>query len=167
MSPTADEIGAAVLAEAHVQLENCRRKILHCVDQLNDDQLWWRAGENFNSIANLMLHLEGNVRQRILSLIGGQPDVRNRDQEFAERGPIPKEELAARLDDTLEQAAALVAGLPPDQLLETRRYTMLKGEVEGTFVAIILHTIVHVGAHTQEIVAVTRLQLREGYRFMQ
>ena len=126
-----------------------------------------RAGENFNSIANLMLHLEGNVRQRILSLIGGQPDTRNRDQEFAERGPIPKEELVARLDSTLQEAAALVASLPPELLLETRRYKMLKGDVEGTFMAIILHTMVHVGAHTQEIVAVTRLQLREAYRFMQ
>ncbi len=167
MSPTADEIGAAMLAEAHVQLENCRRKILHCVDQLNDDQLWWRAGESFNSIANLMLHLEGNVRQRLLSLIGGQPDTRNRDQEFAERGPIPKETLVARLDDTLQQAATLLAGLPPEELLETRRYQMLNGEVEGTFVVIILHTIVHLGCHTQEIVALTRLQLREGYVFLQ
>jgi uncharacterized damage-inducible protein DinB len=167
MNPIADDVGAAMLAEVHLQLENSRRKILHCVDQLNDEQVWWRAGESFNSIANLMLHLEGNVRQRILSLIGGQPDTRNRDQEFAERGPIPKEELASRLDSTLQEAAALIVGLPLDGLLETRRFKMLQGEVEGTFVKIILHTIVHVGAHTQEIVALTRLQLREAYRFMQ
>jgi hypothetical protein len=166
---TADEleIGRAFLAEARHQLNACRRKIVHCVDQLNDDQLWWRAGEEFNSIANLMLHLEGNVRQRLLSLIGGEPDTRNRQQEFAERGPIAREDLARRLDETLERAEALLGELAPERLLETRRYPMLGGDAEGSFVTLILHTLVHLGGHTQEIVAVTRLQLREAYRFMQ
>ena len=49
----------------------------------------------------------------------------------------------------------------------TPRLDMLRGDVEGTFLTLILHTVVHVGAHTQEIVAVTRLQLREAYQFMQ
>jgi uncharacterized damage-inducible protein DinB len=161
------DIGRAFLAEARGQLQAAHRKILHCVDQLNDDQLWWRAGEQFNSIANLMLHLEGNVHQRLLSLIGGEPDRRDRDREFAERGPIPKDELVERLDVTLTRAEELLAELAPERLLETRRYRMLRGEVEGTFLTLVLHTVVHLGAHTQEIVAVTRLQLREAYQFMQ
>jgi hypothetical protein len=44
---------------------------------------------------------------------------------------------------------------------------MLAGEVEKTLLAIILNTLVHVGGHTQEIVALTRVQLRERYRFQQ
>jgi hypothetical protein len=159
--------GSNFLSEAREQLQSCHRKILHCVEQLNDDQLWWRAGQDFNSIANLMLHLEGNVRQRILSHIGGQSDTRNREREFAERGPIAKDELVARLDGTLREADALLAELPPERLLEPRRYKRLQGEVEGTVLTLIFYTLVHLGGHTQEIVAVTRLQLREAYRFMQ
>ena len=60
-----------------------------------------------------------------------------------------------------------MAELPPERLLETRRYGMLRGEVEGNFVTIILHTLVHLGGHMQEIVTITRLQLRESYRFME
>ncbi|MEX2113999.1 MAG: DUF1572 family protein [Pirellulales bacterium] len=161
------KIGQAFLDDARAQLQLCRQRLLHCVDQLNDEQLWWRAGEQFNSIANLMLHLAGNVGQRIGSLIGGLPNHRNRDQEFAERGPIPKAELLQLLDDALESADAVLAQLAPQRLLETRTYPMLRGPVEGTFVTLILQTLVHLGGHTQEIVSLTRLQLRETYRFMQ
>ena len=114
-----------------------------------------------------MLHIEGNVRQRILSLIGGEPDSRNREQDSLSAGRFRATNSAARLDETLTKADTVLAELPARRLLETRRYQMLKGEVEGTFVTLILHTLVHLGGHTQEIVAVTRLQLREGYRFMQ
>jgi uncharacterized damage-inducible protein DinB len=162
---TDDETGQAYLAEARQQLHDCHRKIRHCLEQLSDEQVWWRAGDDFNSIANLLLHLNGNVGQRILSLIGGLPRERNRAQEFAERGPIAKAELLSRFDETVHQADDVLAALPAARLLETRRYEMLAGEVEKTLLAIILHTLVHLGGHTQEIVALTRMQLRERYRF--
>jgi hypothetical protein len=44
---------------------------------------------------------------------------------------------------------------------------MLRGEVEASVLAVILQTLVHVGGHTQEIVALTRQLLREEYRFME
>lgn len=166
MPPDASDAAAVFLAEARREFQGCQRKITHCVDQLNDDQLWWRAGEQFNAIANLLLHLRGNIGQRIVSLIGGEPDVRNRNQEFAERGPITKDDLMRPLDETFGQADQVLAGVTPEQLLEKRTWKMLKGDVEGTVLALILQTLVHVGGHAQEIIAVTRLQLRESYRFM-
>jgi hypothetical protein len=161
------ETGQAYLAGAREQLQDCHRKIRHCLEQLSDEQMWWRAGDEFNSIANLLLHLNGNIGGRIVSLVGGQPWDRNRDEEFAERGPIPKAELLSRFDETVKKADAVLAALPAARLFETRRYEMLAGEVEKTLLAIILYTLVHLGGHTQEIVALTRLQLRERYRFQQ
>jgi hypothetical protein len=165
--PSVDlEVASVFLAEARREFLGCQRKIQHCVEQLNDDQLWWRAGEQYNSIANLLLHLRGNVGQRILSLVGGEADTRDRAVEFAERGPISKDELLGPLDETFQKTDQVLAGLTPEKLLETRTWKMLKGEVEGTVLTLILQTLVHVGGHAQEIIAVTRLQLREGYRFM-
>lgn len=155
------------LAEARAELALCHRKIRHCIEQLNDEQIWWRAGDEFNSVANLLLHLSGNISQRILSLVGGQSDHRNRDQEFSERGPIAKADLLARFDDVIERTDAVLATLSPDRLLETRRFRMLTGEVEGTLLKLILQTLVHLGGHTQEIVALARVQLRDRYRFLQ
>ncbi|MBP9146926.1 MAG: DUF1572 family protein, partial [Thermoanaerobaculia bacterium] len=36
-------------------------KIEQAVAPLTDEQLWWRADEGNNSIANLLAHLHGNL----------------------------------------------------------------------------------------------------------
>src|SRR3954470_17249405 len=92
-----EQLGVEFLNEARREMDDCPRKIEHCLEQLTDEQLWWRPNEATNSIANLLLHLAGNVGQRIGSVIGGQPHDRDRDREFAERGPIAKAELRERL----------------------------------------------------------------------
>ena len=81
-------------------------KIEHCVDQLTDEQVWWRpatpgnrasksgnSSSEMNSIANLMLHLAGNVRQWIISGVGGAKDVRNRPLEFSDHSNRSKAEI--------------------------------------------------------------------------
>src|SRR5262245_39927847 len=104
----AAEITRALIDEARGQMAGCHRKIRHCVEQLSEEQVWHRAGDGFNSIANLVLHLTGNVRQRIGSIIGGEPDVRDRPLEFSERGPIAKSELLARLAVAFDGADAVL-----------------------------------------------------------
>jgi len=42
-------------------------KIERCLEKLTDEQIWWRANEESNSIENLTLHLSGNVRQWIIA----------------------------------------------------------------------------------------------------
>jgi hypothetical protein len=81
------DVGAAFLAEGRRKLAACHQRIRHCVQQLTDAQVWWRPSEGHNSIANLLLHLCGNVRQWVVAGVSGMPDSRNRPQEFAERGP--------------------------------------------------------------------------------
>ena len=47
-------------------------KIERATAQLDDDAVWWRPNEHSNSIANLLLHLSGNLRQWVLGgLVGG------------------------------------------------------------------------------------------------
>src|SRR6185312_10301828 len=60
-------------------------KIAACANKLSDDDIWWRPNDTSNSIGNLLLHLSGNVRQWIVSGVGGAPDARDRPREFAER----------------------------------------------------------------------------------
>ncbi|HSL54105.1 MAG TPA: DUF1572 family protein, partial [Pyrinomonadaceae bacterium] len=57
-------------------------KIERCLENLSDEQIWWRANEESNSIGNLILHLCGNARQWIVCGVGSAPDARNRDAEF-------------------------------------------------------------------------------------
>ena len=166
MAALDDDIAQSLLCEARGELRSCQRKIRHCVAQLDEQQVWWRAGESFNSIANLLLHLAGNIEQRINSILGGGKDFRNRAAEFSDRGPIAKAELLARFDEVVERADAVLANFSPFRLLEKHRYRKLRGEVEGTAVTLIVQTLIHLGGHTQEIVALTRLQLQDDYRFL-
>jgi hypothetical protein len=158
---TADLFAATIGVEAARELTEAQERIQHCLAQLNDEQVWWRAQPCLNSIGNLILHLCGNLRQWIVSGIGGAKDVRYRPAEFAERGPIPKEELIRRLDAVLEEAKAVLDRLTPGQLLPARN-------IQGfnvTGLGAIFHSIPHFRGHTQEIVHLTRVQLGESYRF--
>ena len=66
-----------------------------CIEALNDGQMWWRANEESNAVGNLVLHLCGSTRLYIGHGVGGNGYRRDRDAEFAEPGPLPKEDLLA------------------------------------------------------------------------
>ena len=96
-------------------------KIEHCVAQLSDDQLWWRPRPEMNSIANLMLHLSGNVRQWIIAGVGGAKDARNRPGEFADRSNRSREQFLGVLKSTVDDALAAIARQTADDLVSPRR----------------------------------------------
>src|SRR3979411_971899 len=97
MEHTIDHLFTAVSAR---KLEQLLSRIETCAGKLTDDQIWMRGVESQNAVGNLMLHLNGNVRQWILSGVGGKPDVRVRDREFAARGDISRQDLLERLSGT-------------------------------------------------------------------
>ncbi|MGD0540615.1 MAG: DUF1572 family protein [Tepidisphaeraceae bacterium] len=149
-----------VSANCHALSEGMR-KIRHCVDQLTDDQIWWRPKPDMNSIANLMLHLSGNLRQWIIAGVGGETDIRNRPMEFADRSNRPKSEILALLAKVVSEADKTLARLTPEQLLSRRR---IQGH-DTTVLSAITDTISHFRGHVQEIIHMTRVQLGEKYRF--
>jgi hypothetical protein len=158
---SADDVAVAVGSEAAAEMTKALERIKHCLGQLNDAQVWWRAQPSLNSIGNLILHLCGNVWQWIVSGLGNAKDDRNRPAEFAERGPLLKEELIRRLDAAVAAAKTTLGRLTAKQLLEKRR---IQGfDVSG--LAAILDSVPHFRGHTQEIVYITRLQLGDAYKF--
>jgi hypothetical protein len=158
---TADDLAVVVGTAAAHELDSALNRIKHCLGQLNDEQVWRRSKPKLNSIGNLILHLCGNLRQWIVSGVGSAPDVRNRPAEFAERGPIPKEELIRSLEAVVEEAKHILAGVDARQLVEVRR---IQG-FDVTGAAAIFDSVPHFRGHTQEIVHMTRLQVGDGYKF--
>src|SRR5262245_38509707 len=158
---TADELAAAVGAAAAHELDTALGRIKHCLSQLNDAQVWHRPQSGLNSIGNLVLHLCGNLRQWVVAGLGGAPDVRNRPDEFAEQGPVPKDELLVRLETVVEEAKGTLAGVDARQLTEARR---IQG-FDVTGAAAVFDSVPHFRGHTQEIVHMTRLQLGDAYMF--
>jgi len=129
-------------------------KIRRCLALLSEDQIWWRSNSVSNSIGNLVLHLEGNVRQWILSGVGGLPDQRVRQQEFDETGPIKSDELLKRLTATIAAVDEVLGGLEEQTLLEERQ---IQGKPRNVLDAV-YHVVEHFSMHTGQIILLTKLQ---------
>jgi uncharacterized damage-inducible protein DinB len=128
-------------------------KIERCLDELSDEQVWWRPHERSNSIANLLLHLEGNARQWILGGVRDDRDVRERQTEFDARGRAVRVELLNCLRATLAEIDGVLASLAPAALLERRR-------IQGHDVAVlgaVFHVVEHFSTHTGQIVLLTKM----------
>jgi uncharacterized damage-inducible protein DinB len=138
-------------------------KIERCLERLNDEQIWWRANEESNSIGNLLLHLAGNVRQWIISGLGGRPDHRERDKEFAQRESISRESLLEHLRGTLNEVDEVLASFDYARLLENQKIQSL----EVTGLEAIFHVTEHFSMHTGQILYITKLLTSADLRFYQ
>src|SRR5260370_38039589 len=92
-------------------------RLIKCLNLLSEKDIWWRPNPASNSVGNLVLHLSGNVRQWIISGLGEEQDKRDRDREFAERGPISRRALIALIRATVEEASSVLDRLSEDSLL--------------------------------------------------
>jgi uncharacterized damage-inducible protein DinB len=142
-------------------LDDYLPKIERCLEKLNDDQIWWRANEDSNSIGNLILHLCGNARQWIVCGVGSAPDNRNRDSEFEQRDVIPRDELITLLRSTLSDVKTILQTLDPSTLLDYRK-------IQGNDVDIleaIFHVTEHFSMHTGQIIMLTKMLTSADLRF--
>jgi hypothetical protein len=154
MKPTADDLTNEVVALSIDCLDACMARIRHCTSQLSDVQVWWRPHASMNSIANLILHLTGNVRQWIDSGIGGAADIRVRPAEFSQREPIPASQLLGQLQAAVNDAKSALLSASTENMLARRR---IQGYDVSGFGAL-FDCIPHFKGHTQEIVCFTRMQ---------
>lgn len=147
-------IEAAFLEFSSTKLIELRDRIEDCLGRLTQEQIWARTTDQENSIGNLVLHLSGNVRQWILGGVGGQPDERDRDSEFAARGGLTAVELGARLKAVTSEAAEVIRGLPAERLRESKT---IQKVYQTTLMEAIYHVVEHFAGHTGQIIFATKL----------
>jgi len=122
------------------------------VEPLSVEQVWWRPNPACNSIGNLILHLEGNVGQWLVTSFNGLRDERNRPVEFKERRLLLVRDLLGRLETTMEQAGETLAHLKPDHL--TRVYEIQGYTVTG--LDAIYQAVDHFAMHYGQIVYIVK-----------
>jgi uncharacterized damage-inducible protein DinB len=147
------------LAFAVKRMQMSERDIDRCLDKLSPAQIWHRSGDYENSIANLLLHLEGNMRQWILHGIDGQPDVRQRDDEFTLQSTMDVSEVRARFAATLEEVRTVIDGLrqdPPERLLTVIDPQPSSPMRNATILEAIFQVVGHVQLHTGQIILLTK-----------
>jgi uncharacterized damage-inducible protein DinB len=123
------------------------------VESITDEQVWWRPNEASNSIGNLLLDLNGNVRQWLITSFNQLEDTRQRPAEFAQRDRIPAHALLDQLAATLNETAALLNRLTTEDLaalLQVQGYSV-------TGLEAIYHVVEHFGMHTGQILYITKM----------
>src|SRR5215472_5425255 len=93
----------------HKLLEQYWPRLKSCVESLSEEQIWWRPNEASNSIGNLLLHLNGNVRQWLLASFQHMDDNRDRPAEFNARAGIPVSALLDQFGATMEEASNVLS----------------------------------------------------------
>lgn len=127
-------------------------QVRRCTALLSEELVWFRPNPSSNSVANLLLHLAGNVRLWIVGGIGGKSVQRDRNAEFARRDGLTKQELLDPLASVMEEAYAVLQWITDPAL--TREYTIQKYRLSG--IAAIVHVVEHFAFHTGQIVTTTK-----------
>jgi uncharacterized damage-inducible protein DinB len=155
-----NKIARLFLNDAESRFKQYLSRIVHCLDELSEEDIWWRPNDNSNSAGNLVLHLCGNVRQWIISGLGGATDLRKRDLEFSERGPVPRRELVTRLRTTVNEARRVLKTLTPEAL--TRNYAIQGFPVTG--LEAVSHVYEHFSHHAGQIIYITKMRKGQDLR---
>jgi uncharacterized damage-inducible protein DinB len=135
--------------------------LLDCLEKLSEEEIWWRPNEASNSAGNLVLHLCGNMRQWIVSGLSGAKDIRERDKEFSERGPMARSTLGEQFRQTVEESCAVLERLKPEGL--TRSYRIQGFDVTGYEAA--AQVTQHVAHHLGQIIYLTKLKRAQDLGF--
>jgi uncharacterized damage-inducible protein DinB len=136
-------------------LDEFRLRIEACVALLSEEQIWWRPNPTVNSVANLLLHLRGNLSQWVLAGLGGVAYDRHRTEEFTADRSASKAELVRALATVVAQCGAVIRRLSPEELLRQRH--IQKSDVNGVYV--VIHVVEHMSYHTGQIVQLTKEML--------
>jgi uncharacterized damage-inducible protein DinB len=136
-------------------------KIERCLEELSEEDIWWRTHEEGNSIGNLLLHISGNARQWIVGGVGGAENRRIRQQEFDQREQIPRAELLDQLRQTLEEVEGVLERLDAEAMLESRQIQ----KYDVTVLEAIYHVVEHFAMHTGQIILLTKMLKKTDLRF--
>ncbi len=161
MRPTPENVANApaefIEASRTLLMGDYLPKLRKIVEMISEEDLWWRPNEASNSVGNLLLHMSGNLRQWIVSGVGGASDERDRPSEFEAEGGRSLAELMETVETTAAAADQTLANLRESSL--TDRITVQSFDV--TRLHAVYHSIEHFGYHLGQIAYIAKLRKGE------
>jgi hypothetical protein len=152
MSPDTTVAGEFLQFSRWKLIEEYWPRLRGCVESLSDDDVWWRPNEASNSVGNILLHLNGNVRQWLVVPFTGGADRRDRPAEFRERATLPRSALLQPLSTTIADAEQVLRSL-------TARELLMPLAIQGynvTGLEAVYQVIEHFGMHYGQVVYITK-----------
>ncbi len=120
--------------------------------RLDDRTVWVRPKDGMNSVGNLVLHIDGNVRLFLGQGVGGVSYARDRRAEFDARGGKTVDELRSVLA-SLRALAHEVVDSSTDETLDAPSEL---GDYDSKEEHLI-HVVAHAGYHAGQAVLLSKL----------
>jgi len=102
------QLAEVIAAELAGYYQKTAAELHKWVDPLSNEDFWRNPYGYGNSVGHLVLHLTGNMSYYIGARIAATGYVRERDREFSEAQPPPKEQALAAFDRTIAMVVAAV-----------------------------------------------------------
>lgn len=151
---------SAVIEMCRNHMTNLLSRATRALSQLSEEQINWRPNEASNSIANLVIHLEGNLQHFIEAGLGGAASRRNRDLEFNSREAMTSAQAIERLTGAVERARTVLAGVAPEQLTATIPWNGRELSVPE----LVMILTVHLGEHVGQMLYIAKALQGDGYQ---
>ena len=153
------DIHALIISQLTKKYEEIKTTFLKAISQLNDEQLNWRPNKESNSIANLAVHIVGNINQRINSGILGLPDTRNRETEFNPQLVLTQEEIKVLINESFNLLISTTEQLKKDDLLRTQE---VRGKSKYIY-EVLQQCATHYSEHLGQVLYIAKLCLGSDF----
>jgi hypothetical protein len=155
-----NEIAKEFLSECLNRADGSFKRLFHCLEQLDEKQIWWRPNDKMNSVAVLIKHICGNMRQWTITSVTNEEDKRNRPQEFLNDNKLTKAELISMSDKLKSDFTNALKRLEASRLTEQK---VIQG-YDVKLMSAIFRALTHLEGHIGQIILLTRIQLGDNYK---
>ena len=153
------DLSADVVTCVRTRLEDLKRRLVATLGRMSPEDLTWRPNRESNSASNLVVHICGNLRQRFHAGLGGAPDVRDRDAEFAASGAWTTADLIVLVQRTFADVDGILESLPAHRLGEEQ---MIRAK-PTTVLDVLIRVVGHISEHVGQVIYIAKARLGEEF----
>jgi len=148
-----NDLERTVSSEMSAYYRSIGQKLHDWVEPLSTREIWQKPYPYGNSIGHLLLHLTGNLNYYIGARIANTGYVRNRELEFTDPDPKPKEELLKKFDAAVEMVVATLGKQTAADWAAP--YSAERSEAKDRFM-IVLNCAGHLFHHVGQIIYLSK-----------
>lgn len=127
------------------RMNEAKRFLETSINMLPEDKLWDRPNMSLSAPGNLLLHMNGNLTQYIISSLGSGEDKRERDTEFLPEQAFTKQELKDLLFDSIDLAEKVIMKASKEELERVRGVQGFQFSGVGCAIHAVEHLMYHTG----------------------
>lgn len=140
------------------KFEEIHKRLILVLNQLSDEEVNWRPNESSNSVANLIIHISGNIGERISKGINNKDFIRNRDQEFEDMYR-KQQDLIEIVNDSFREIIETTRVITEETLMKTQ----IVRDKERTNLDMLMQCATHFSEHLGQVFYIGKILRDKDY----